>query len=143
MQAIDWERKRHKASEAGGVGRLAQRIRRARAACARAIRQRRKSFAALIVASVVVMCAVAWPFTKAHLQAMAVLNWWSGAAGAVGHRQVGDGAGAIEEVRFATEAGVVPRTDFYVPVRLRDAFGSEWVAVGWWCCMECIILGIE
>jgi len=86
----------------------------------RAIRQRRKSFAALIVASVVVMCAVAWPFTKAHLQAMAVLQLVSGQRVPWVIGKLVTEPVRIEEVRFATEAGVV-RARIYVPVRLRDA----------------------
>jgi acetyl esterase/lipase len=53
-----------------GVGRLARSLRRGRAV----VRRRRKTFWALLAAGVVVFCTAAWPFTKAHLQAVAVLD---------------------------------------------------------------------
>src|SRR5579859_4392998 len=37
-----------------------------------------KTFAALALASFVVFCAAAWPFTRAHLQAVAVLRLVAG-----------------------------------------------------------------
>jgi pimeloyl-ACP methyl ester carboxylesterase len=53
-----------------GVGRVAASLRRARATVA----PRRKTFYSILAAGVVVFCLAAWPFTKAHLQAVAVLN---------------------------------------------------------------------
>jgi pimeloyl-ACP methyl ester carboxylesterase len=53
-----------------GVGRLAASLRRARAAVA----ARRKTAYALLSAGIAVFCLAAWPFTKAHLQAVAVLH---------------------------------------------------------------------
>jgi pimeloyl-ACP methyl ester carboxylesterase len=53
---------------------VAARLRRTRAAIA----GRRKTFWAIVAASVVVLSLVAWPFTRAHLQAIAILREVSG-----------------------------------------------------------------
>ena len=53
-----------------GVGRLARSLRRARVV----VKRRRKTFWALLAAGIMVFCAAAWPFTRAHLQAVAVLD---------------------------------------------------------------------
>ncbi len=57
-----------------GVGRVAASLRRARAAVA----PRRKTFYSILAAGVVVFCLAVGPFTKAHLQAIAVLNQVAG-----------------------------------------------------------------
>jgi acetyl esterase/lipase len=57
-----------------GVWRLARSVR-----CARAVvKRRRKTFWVLLAAGILVFCAAAWPFTRAHLQAVAVLDEISG-----------------------------------------------------------------
>jgi len=53
-----------------GVGRVADSLRRAR----RAVAPRRKTFYSILVAAVVIFCVSVWPFTRAHLQAVAVLR---------------------------------------------------------------------
>jgi pimeloyl-ACP methyl ester carboxylesterase len=53
-----------------GLIRLAARLQRARSA----VSEREKAFWALVCASIAVFCLSAWPFTKAHLQAIAVLR---------------------------------------------------------------------
>jgi len=53
-----------------GMGRLAASLGRARAAVA----PRRKTFYAILTAGIVIFCLAVWPFTKAHLQAVAVLR---------------------------------------------------------------------
>jgi acetyl esterase/lipase len=63
-------RRRSVRGQRQGVGRLAAALRRARVV----VKRRRKTFWALLAAGVVVFCAAAWPFTRAHLQAVAVLN---------------------------------------------------------------------
>jgi dienelactone hydrolase len=57
-----------------GVGRLAASMRRARLA----VGPRWKTFGALVGASIMVFCMSAWPFTRAHLQALAVMREVSG-----------------------------------------------------------------
>ena len=86
------------------------------------IRQRTKTFWALVVVSVIVLCAVAWPFTKAHLQAVAVLRLVGGqkAPWVIG-RLVAEPV-RTEEVQFSTDAGVV-RGRIYLPERHPNAPG--------------------
>jgi pimeloyl-ACP methyl ester carboxylesterase len=113
---------RHGVGRIGGVGRLAAKIRRARKALPRTIKRRKKSFAALVCASVVVLCAVAWPFTKAHLQAMAVLRLVSGQPVPwIVSRIVAEPI-HTEDVAFATESGVV-RGRVYLPEQHPNAAG--------------------
>ncbi len=57
-----------------GVGRVAASLRRAR----RAVAPRKKPFWVLLAATVVVFCVSAWPFTRAHLQAVGVLRQVAG-----------------------------------------------------------------
>ena len=88
----------------------------------RVIRLRNKTFAALLVVTLVVLGAVAWPIARAHLQAMAMLRlvggqkvpWWLGELVTEPVR--------TEEVSFATAAGMV-RARLYLPQRHRDAAG--------------------
>jgi dienelactone hydrolase len=88
----------------------------------RVVRLRKKSVVALISVSVVVLFAVAWPFVRAHLQAVAVLRL-------VGGQQVPWVVSKLvaepirtEEVTFSTAAGVV-RGRLYLPERHRNAPG--------------------
>jgi hypothetical protein len=86
------------------------------------IRLRKKSFAALVVGSVVVLCAVAWPFTKAHLQAVAVLRLVSGQPVPwIISRMVAEPV-RTEDVQFTTSIDVV-RGRLYLPERNADAPG--------------------
>jgi pimeloyl-ACP methyl ester carboxylesterase len=57
-----------------GVGGVAASLRRARAAVA----PRRKTFYSILAAGIVIFCTTAWPFTSAHLQAVAVLDQVAG-----------------------------------------------------------------
>jgi pimeloyl-ACP methyl ester carboxylesterase len=70
MRRIGRRGGRATAASGHGVGRLAASLRRTRAAIA----PRRKTFYAILGAGIVVFCLAVWPFTKAHLQAVAVLN---------------------------------------------------------------------
>jgi pimeloyl-ACP methyl ester carboxylesterase len=56
------------------MGRLAAAVARTR----RAVAPRRKTFWAILIAAIVIFCVSVWPFTKAHLQAAAVLREVSG-----------------------------------------------------------------
>jgi pimeloyl-ACP methyl ester carboxylesterase len=86
------------------------------------IRLRKKSFAALVVGSVVVLCAVAWPFTKAHLQAVAVLRLVGGQPVPwIISKMVAEPV-RTEDVQFTTGIGVV-RGRLYLPERNANAPG--------------------
>jgi pimeloyl-ACP methyl ester carboxylesterase len=88
----------------------------------RAIRMSRRSFAALVVGLVVVLCAVAWPFMKAHLQAMAVLRLVAGQPVPWVISETVAEPVRTEDVQFATEAGLV-RGRLYLPERHPNAPG--------------------
>src|SRR6202012_5220938 len=68
------------------------------------------------------MCAVAWPFTRAHLQAVAILQLVSGQRVPWFINKLVIEPVGTEDVSFATEAGVV-RGRLYLPERHRDAPG--------------------
>jgi dienelactone hydrolase len=88
----------------------------------RAIRLRKKTFAALLFGSIVVVGAVAWPFAKAHLQAVAVLRLVGGQPVPwVISKMVAEPV-RTEEVQFTTADGVV-RGRLYLPERHTDAPG--------------------
>ena len=95
--------KRYEATGGGTGQTAAQRVARARAAIA----YRRKTFAAMLTISLVVFCAAAWPFTKAHLQALAVLKLVGGqpVPWIVG-RAVAEPI-STEDIQFPSDAGVV------------------------------------
>lgn len=98
------------------MARAAVRLRRARQTAHATIAPRWKSFTAIVVASVVVFCAAAWPFTKAHLQALEVLDLVSGEKVPwLVTKLVAEPVGT-EDVRFATEAGEI-RARLYLPKR--------------------------
>ena len=83
---------------------------------------RKKEFAASLVGFVVVLAAVAWPFTKAHMQAMAVLRLVSGQPVPwIITKMVAEPV-RTEDVQFTTAAGVV-RGRFYLPERHPNAPG--------------------
>jgi pimeloyl-ACP methyl ester carboxylesterase len=75
---------------------------------------RKKGFAALLVGFAVVLAAVAWPFTKAHMQAVAVLRLVSGQPVPwIITKMVAEPV-RTEDVQFTTAAGVV-RGRLYLP----------------------------
>jgi dienelactone hydrolase len=86
------------------------------------VRLRKKRFAALALCFVVAMGAVAWPFTRAHLQAVAILQLVSGQRVPWFINKLVIEPVRTEDVSFATEAGVV-RGRLYLPERHRDAPG--------------------
>jgi pimeloyl-ACP methyl ester carboxylesterase len=113
---------RRKAGQASGVTGWIGRIRRAREAVRGMIRLRKKTFAALVVGLVMVLGAVAWPFTRAHLQAVAVLRLVSGQPVPwIVSKMIAEPV-RTEDVQFATEAGVV-RGRIYLPERHPNAPG--------------------
>jgi pimeloyl-ACP methyl ester carboxylesterase len=116
------QRKRRELGQASGTARLADRLRRAREALRRAVRLRKKTFAALVVGTVVVMGAVAWPFTKAHLQAVAVLRLVSGQPVPWIVSKIVAEPVRTEEVTFSTATGTV-RARVYLSERHPDAPG--------------------
>jgi dienelactone hydrolase len=99
---------------AAGIERPASRI--------RLRKLRKKSFAALVVCSLMVLGAIAWPFTKAHMQAVAILRLVGGQPVPwIISRLVMEPV-RTEDVNFATEAGVV-RGRLYLPERHPNAPG--------------------
>jgi pimeloyl-ACP methyl ester carboxylesterase len=117
---MQWRKRYFDARYTEGIGRLARRIRFASLPVLRGIRMRLPSFAALVVGSVVVMCAMAWPFTRAHLQAVALLRLMSGQPVPWIIRRTVTEPIRTEEIHFATAGGVV-RAREYLPERDRDA----------------------
>jgi dienelactone hydrolase len=117
------QRRRHpEVSHDAGVARLARRIRDVRLAAPRAIGIRRKIFAALLTGCVVVICALAWPVTREHLQAVTVLRLVSGQPVPRIIRRIVAEPIRTEEVQFRTAAGVV-RGRVYMPEGNRNAPG--------------------
>jgi pimeloyl-ACP methyl ester carboxylesterase len=82
---------------------------------------RTRRFAALVLGSLVVV-AVAWPFTRAHLQAIAILRLVSGQKVPSIISKLVTEPVQTKDVNFATEAGVV-RGRLYLPEGHRDAPG--------------------
>jgi pimeloyl-ACP methyl ester carboxylesterase len=76
----------------------------------------------LSLSLVVALGAVAWPFTKAHLQALAILRLVSGQKVPWIVEKLVTEPIRTEEAKFATETGVV-RGRLYLPERHRDAPG--------------------
>ena len=113
---------RREVGKPSGVARLAVQVRRAREAVPRAIRLRKRSFAALVLGAVMVLCAVAWPFTRAHLQAVAVLRLVSGQPVPwLVARTVAEPV-STEEITFPGDAGII-RARLYRPTRHPEAPG--------------------
>ncbi len=83
---------------------------------------RKKTFTALVLGFIVALGAVAWPFSKAHLQAIAILRLVSGQKVPWIVSKLVTEPVRTEDVRFATEAGVV-RGRLYLPEGRRDAPG--------------------
>lgn len=117
------QRKRHfEAGHNAGIGNFARCIRYAREAVPRAIRMRRKSFAASVVGLMALMCALAWPFAKAHLQAVAVLRLVSGQPVPwIVSKMIAEPV-RTEDLQFTTGVGPV-RGRLYVPDRHPNAPG--------------------
>ena len=113
------QRRRRELGQTSGVFQFASRVRDTGKAVSQAIRQRKKSLAALVL---VVLGAVAWPFTKAHLQAMAILRMVSGQPVPWIITKLVAEPVRTEDVQFATEVGVV-KARLYLPERHRDARG--------------------
>jgi dienelactone hydrolase len=107
------------------MARVTERLRRSRVGAAAAktrkrVRENRLLFAVLLVAGLVVLGVSAWPFTRAHLQAVAILQQVSGQPVP---RVVSAFVGAPVEVKdsdFETESGVV-RARLYTPKDKPDA----------------------
>ena len=85
---------------ARGVGRVAASLRRARAVVA----PRRKTFFGLLVAAIAIFCVAAWPFTRAHLQAVAVLDQVAGQPVPSLVARLSERAVQTEDFSFAIEA---------------------------------------
>lgn len=88
----------------------------------RGVRLRRKKLAALVLGFVVVLGAVAWPFGKAHLQAIAILRLVSEQRVPLIISKLVTEPVQTEDVNFATGAGVV-RGRLYLPEGRQDAPG--------------------
>ncbi len=113
------QRRRRELGQTSGVVQFASGVRNAEKAASQAIRQRKKSFAVFVL---VVLGAVAWPFTEAHLQAMAVLRLVSGQPVPWIITKLVAEPVRTEDVQFATDAGVV-QARLYLPVRHPEAPG--------------------
>jgi dienelactone hydrolase len=88
--------------------------------------QRRRGWSRRITGAIalcsIVVAAIAWPFTRAHLQAVAILQIVSGQPVPRIIRALATGPVRTEDVNFATNAGVV-RGRLYLPVGHPDAPG--------------------
>lgn len=83
---------------------------------------RKKSLVALTVGLLITIGAVAWPFARAHLQAVAILRLVSGQKVPWVISKLVTESIYTEEVNFATEAGLV-RGKLYLPERHPGAPG--------------------
>jgi dienelactone hydrolase len=79
-----------------------------------AIQQKPKTAAGFVTLFALALCAVAWPFTKAHLQAMAVLKLASGQPVPWLVRSVVAEPVTTHDVQFPGQEGVI-RARLYVP----------------------------
>jgi pimeloyl-ACP methyl ester carboxylesterase len=102
------------------VGRLARSLRRARVV----VKRRRKTFWALLAAGIVVFCAAAWPFARAHLQAVAVLDEVGGQPLPWVVRQVTVPV-TTQDFSFPAESSTGPQM-----VRARVYFPKAWLPQG-------------
>ena len=91
-------------------------------AAPRVARLRKKALAVLLMASAVLLGAVAWPFTRAHLQAVAVLRLVSGQPAPWAIGKLVTEPVRTKDVQFATDAGLV-KGRLYLPQRHSDAPG--------------------
>ncbi len=113
------QRRRRELGQTSVISHFASRVRGAGKAASQAIRQRKKSFAVLLT---VLLGAMAWPFTKAHLQAMAVLRLVSGQPVPWIITKLVAEPVRTEDVQFTTDAGAV-QARLYLPERHSDAPG--------------------
>ncbi len=106
----------HHTPEQGGITSFAQRISRARAT----ITTRHKAFTASAIVLIAILGAAAWPFTKAHLQALAILKLVGGqrVPWLIG-KMVAEPI-ATEDLQLPTAAGPV-RARLYTPIHHPDA----------------------
>jgi len=107
---------------ARGVRRIAAAVRRARAAVA----PRRKTFYGLLAAGVVVFGLAAWPFVRAHLQAVALLDQVAGTPVPRAIARLVTGPVTTRDFSFAIEAAKGQqqvRARLYLPVGRPDAPG--------------------
>jgi len=88
----------------------------------RLVRLRKKTLTILLMSSVIVLGAVAWPFTKAHLQAVAVLRLVSRQPMPWAISKLATEPVRTRDVQFATDAGLV-KGRLYLPQRHPDAPG--------------------
>jgi pimeloyl-ACP methyl ester carboxylesterase len=101
------------------ISHFTSRVRGGGKAASQTIRQRKKSFAVLLM---VLLGAMAWPFTKTHLQAMAVLRLVSGQPVPWIITKLVAEPVRTEDVQFTTDAGAV-QARLYLPERHSDAPG--------------------
>lgn len=105
---------------APGIAGVARRVGRARRAAHAGIAPRWRSFTAICVAAAAVLCLVAWPFTRAHMQALEILDLVSGQKVPwLISKAVAEPVGT-RELHFDTEEGQV-RARMYLPVRHPEA----------------------
>ena len=115
-----------------GVARLTERLRRTRTAVV--VEETRKRvaenwllFAGLLLAGLVVLGVSVWPFVRAHLQAVAILQQVSGQPVP---RLVADVVGkptTTEDLNFETESGMV-RARLYTPKGIAECSGADCAA---------------
>ena len=112
----------HESQSAGTGVQAAQRIREIHTAALRAIKLRRKTFMTLVFASFLVLCAVVWPFVRAHLQALAVLRLIAGQRVPWVAAKLVTEPITTEEIRIPGETGVI-RARLYRPIKHPNAPG--------------------
>ena len=100
----------------------AQRIREIHTAALRAIKLRRKTFMTLVFASFLVLCAAAWPFVRAHLQALAVLRLIAGQTVPWVAAKLVTEPITTEEIRIPGATGAI-RARVYRPIKHPNAPG--------------------
>jgi hypothetical protein len=88
----------------------------------RTVLQKKKTSAALSISSILILCAVAWPFTKAHLQAVAVLRLMSSQPVPWLIRTIVLEPVRTEEVTLSTATGPM-KGRLYLPTKTLDAPG--------------------
>jgi pimeloyl-ACP methyl ester carboxylesterase len=104
-------------SRRNGLGRLASRLRGSRTAltqAARRIRERRIAFSALVFGATLTLALVAWPFAKAHLQAIAVLQLVSGKPVPKLIAKIVAEPIKVQDLNFQVESGTI-RARIYTP----------------------------
>jgi dienelactone hydrolase len=100
----------------------AQRIHETHTAALRAVKARRKTLVALVLASFFVLCATAWPFARAHLQALAVLRLVAGQQVPWIAAKLVTEPITTEEIQIPGKTGAI-RARLYRPVKHPNAPG--------------------